>query len=340
MKKLGTAIIATGIVCLGAASSVQAVPQRVVLDTHLQGSPGAAGPVTTVAPLIAGEGYDIIVSGTASIWPVSQWSLSGSACGASEELPMFESPGTNNGPVGWDAETVFAVPPGANFYKFPCSPSEIPFLSTEHTRVGFELSTSGDSGFVHAVPLGGAPRTPTADHTYTYAVTGTGQPALFRFLDDPVADNYGVFMIEVLSAAECSAINCEASAIAASEEATSSASSVANSDLGRNGEVKGSKIVTLPAKCSSLRHFPIHFRVPRGVAIDHVAEYIDRHLVHRFSASVTAGIVRAGVDLRGLPTGRFTLELRVTTSRGEVLRTTRTYHTCISHRRRTVHKAY
>jgi hypothetical protein len=342
MKKLGMAIIATSIVCLGAASTIEAAPQTVELDTHLQGSPDSAGPVATPAPLTAGASYYVIVSGTMSIWPASQWSLSGRMCGEPEELPMFESPGALNGPVGWDAETVFAVPPYVNFYTFPCTASEIPFLSTEHTRVGFELSISGSSGFMHAVPVGGAPSTPTADHTYTYAVTGTGQPASFRFIDDPVSDDYGVFMIKVLTAAECAAVNCEGAAIAASKEASSTtpSSAVTTADLGGKGEVKSSKIVKLPAKCYSLRHFPIHFRVPRGVVIDHVVEYINGHLVHSFSKSVTADIVRAGVNLHGLPLGTFTLELRVTTSRGEVLRTIRTYHTCVPGKRQPPKKSH
>src|ERR1039458_8424573 len=206
MKQLGTAIVATCVVVLCGASAVQA-DQTVELNTHIQGSPDAAGPVSTATSLIAGEHYDVVITGTMSIWGATQWSAAGSQCGASEEQPLYPSPGAVNGPVGWDAETVFAVPPGVDFYSFSCVSSQIPFLSTAHSPGGFETSVSGAGGFAHLTPIGGNRSTPTAGHTYTYAVTGTGQPASFRFVDDPVTDDYGIFMIKVLTDRKSTRLN-------------------------------------------------------------------------------------------------------------------------------------
>lgn len=319
MRQLGKAIAAACVVCLCGVSGAQA-NQTVMLDTHVQGSAAAAGPVSTAGSLVTGAHYYVTVAGTMSIWGATQWSASGTQCGASEELPMFPSPGTVNGPTGWDAETVFAVPPGVNFYNFSCLSSQIPFQSTVHSPGGFQLSVSGVDGFSHVAPLGGERSTPTANHTYTYVVTGDGQPASFRFVDEPVSDDYGVFMIKVLTAAECAAINCEGAAAAAEDQTVSPAKG--------KGEVRGTSLVKLPTGCLSRRSFPVHFRVPQGVKVAKIVELINGHPVRSFSAKTAAHVVKAGVDLRGFPAGTFTFELRVTTTRGQVLRSIRTYHTC------------
>ncbi len=319
MGKLGTAIVAAFVICLATGTAAQA-EQQLTLNLQDEGSKGAAGPVLT-APLAAGAHYYAIVTGTGSIWAASQWSAPGIACGASEELPTFESPGVINGPVGWDAETVFAVPPGVNFYGFSCVPSKIPFQSTTHSPGGFQISVSGVGGFAHATPLGGERSTPTSGHSYTYSLIGTGLSAGFRFVDEPVADDYGEFMIKVLTSAECSAIDCEGSAAASNDQIVSA------STTGSSG-VKGTSLIKLPRACRSRRSFPIHFRIPRGVTVATIQELINGHLVHSFGTTTSAHVVKAGVNLRNFPAGTFRLELRVTTTRGQVLRSIRTYHTC------------
>lgn len=317
--------------CLAGPALAQA-ETALELDTHVPGSAESAGPISTPAPLAAGSHYDIIVSGTMSIWPASQWLAKGTVCGAAEEGPMFPSPGAENGPVGWDAETVFAVPPDVNFYAFSCVPAQMPFQSTEHSPGGFQIQVNGGSGFHHMAPIGGERKTPTATHTYTYAITGEGDPVAFRFVDDPVSDDYGVFKIKVLTAAECAAINCEEAASTSSDQTVPAGSTGVGS-----GGVLSSSVVHLPTQCHSRREFPVHFRVPRGVEVAKVVELINGRVVHSFSASVARHIVKAGVNLRGFPAGTFTLELRVTTTRGQVLRTIRTYHTC--KKKKAAHKA-
>jgi hypothetical protein len=320
-----TRLLGMAFVCLFAGSIV-AVPvaqadQTVLLDTHVQGSPGAAGPVSTSTPLSDGENYYAIVSGTMSIWGYAQWTLAGSVCGASEEQPLFPSPGTVNGQVGWDAETVFAVPPSVSFYNFSCATTKIPFLSTVHSPGGFQISVGGE--FAHMAPVGGERSTPTATHTYTYALTGAGEPASFRFVDDPVTDDYGMFEIKVLTAAECTAINCEGSAAPSQDQ------NVPTAEPGK-GQVLSSNVAQLPspAKCLSKRDFVVHLQIPHGVHVAKVVEFINGRKVHTFVHGVLANFVHAGVDLRGFPSGTFTLELRVTTTRSQVLRTRRTYHIC------------
>lgn len=321
-RRLRMATVLACASCLAGPALAHA-EQTLELDTHVPGSAESSGPISTPIPLAAGSRYDIIVSGTMSIWAAAQWTDKGTVCGASEEGPMFPSPGAVNGPVGWDAETVFAVPPDVNFYSFSCVPSQMPFESIEHSPGGFQIQVSGGSGFHHMTPLGGERKTPTATHAYTYGVTGTGDPAAFRFVDDPVGDDYGIFNIKVLTAAECAAINCEGAASTSSDQTVPPGST----GMGTGG-VLSSSVVHLPAQCHSRREFPVHFRVPRGVEVAKVVELINGRVVHSFSASVARHIVKAGVNLRGFPAGTFTLELRVTTTRGQVLRTIRTYHTC------------
>jgi hypothetical protein len=317
-RQLGMALLVSCAASLGVTSMTQAA-QTIALDTHVEGSAEAAGPVASPLVLTTGERYYVIVTGTVSIWPASQWSAAGSACGASEDFPEFPSPGATNGPVGWDAETVFAVPPEVNFFHFTCVTSEIPFQSTQHSPGGFQLSTAGS--FAHMTPIGGERSTPTAEHSYTYQVIGSGAPAAFRFVDDPVSDDYGVLMIKVLTAAECAAIGCEASAAASADQTVVPTT-------GGKGAVLGASLVRLPSRCYSRRSFPVHFRVPRGVAIVKIAELINGHLVRSFGAKVSKRLVTAGVNLKGLPAGTFTMELRLTSSRGQALRARRTYHTC------------
>src|SRR3954463_10154746 len=78
------------------------------------------GPDVSSSPLQSGAVYYVRVAGTASIWPRSQWTLQGTTCGAAEAGPMYPSPGVTNGPVGFDADTIFGIPPGVPFYNFRC----------------------------------------------------------------------------------------------------------------------------------------------------------------------------------------------------------------------------
>src|SRR5690349_359574 len=130
--------------------------QKLLLDS-------AGGEVNTAQPLSAGASYIVRVTGTASIWRIGQWSQPGTFCGVPEASPMFGSPATaRSGPVGWDAETVFAVPPKVNFRGFRCVPAQMPFHSTRQSPGGVRFNTGG--GFQHLEPIGGPFEVPRADH--------------------------------------------------------------------------------------------------------------------------------------------------------------------------------
>jgi hypothetical protein len=81
-----------------------------------------------------------------------------------------------DGPVGWDAFTVFA-----NAYEDACGAHDF-------------FQVDAGSGFRH--PTDAEPSGARA-HEYQFEIVGEGKPASFRYLDDPVSDNHGVFTIEV-----------------------------------------------------------------------------------------------------------------------------------------------
>ena len=51
--------------------------------------------------------------------------------------------------------------------------------------------------------------------------------------------------------------------------------------------------------------------------------------IAKFARSPQGKRVTAPVDLRGLPKGRYKVEIRITTSTGRVIKGTRRYRTCV-----------
>ena len=80
----------------------------------------------------------------------------------------------------------------------------------------------------------------------------------------------------------------------------------------------------------SRRNFVIRLRQPTGVRIRRTRVLVNGK---RTRIRKVAGRFRARVDLRGLPKGRFTVKLRVTTRDGRTLKGTRRYRTCADKRR-------
>lgn len=310
---------------LASAAPAPAI-QTLQLDTRvvLGSKPDVAGPVTTAQPLAAGQTYFAVITGTASIWRPSLWAEHGTPgpCGTPENAPLTPSPGVTNGPVGLDAETVFAIPPRIMFQDFKCGTQPFPFDTILHTTGALQIDVG--NGFSHTEPLGGPYNTPRSDHTYTYQLTGTGAPVSFRFMDFPLADNYGVFTMQVLTAAECAAVSCNGSPMTPATTTTAA------------GGVAGSHVVQAPQSvtCKSRRHFIVHFFVRHGVKIAQVVVFVNGHLIGRAMGTPT---VRTPLDLRGLPRGAFVLDMRGVSSRGVLFADERRYHTCvvkiISHRR-------
>jgi hypothetical protein len=92
-----------------------------------------------------------------------------------------------DGPVGADAELVFARPSAS---ARRCSS---PHLPTRWSN--FQLSAAKKNGFSDPTPVGGEVERPSRDHAYTYVVKTRGFPIRFRLSDTPASDNYGQLRI-------------------------------------------------------------------------------------------------------------------------------------------------
>jgi hypothetical protein len=269
--------------------------------------------VNTAASLAAGQRYMAIVSGTVSIWSAEQWrSHDAEVCGAPESAPITPSSDATNGPTGWDADTVFGVPSGVFFNDFTCVPSQIPFHSLKQSSQGFQINTG--AGFQHVEPFGGARSVPRADHTYVYDLTGSGQPAGFKFSDQPANDNYGVLKIQVLTAAECAAIQCQGPSASRSGDQTTTPSTTVDST-----------VFQLPRTCVSRRRITIHVRKLHGVKLVKATVTLGKKT---FKVVTGKALLRSTIDLRGLPKGSYEISIKGRTSRGQILTAHRSYRTC------------
>jgi hypothetical protein len=76
--------------------------------------------------------------------------------------------------------------------------------------------------------------------------------------------------------------------------------------------------------CASRRLLRIHVRQPRGVTITKATVTLNGKRV----ATRTGEKVTTVINLRGLPKGRFTVKITLTTSDGRTIVGSRTYHTC------------
>jgi hypothetical protein len=315
LKTLCTGTLAT-LACLLAPLPAGAAE---TIDVDLNTNSTRAGAVRSATVLAAGQRYVVAVVGTGSIWGVSQWSNRGATCGGPEERPLIASPGVENGPVGWDAETVFAVPPGVSFFP-RCSAANIPFHVPTQSGGGFKMDI-GD-GFKHREPLGGERSVPRADHRYVYEIDGRGQAAALAFLDESEQrrpDDYGIIRVTIWTDAECAAINCRAGTDRASDN-------VAPVPGARLPGAANASDITLPSSrsCASRRRFDVQLRQRRGVRFVRATVALNGKVVK----TVRRGSIRAKIDLRGLPRGAFTVVIRATTSRGQLLTSRRKYRTC------------
>ena len=95
--------------------------------------------------------------------------------------------------------------------------------------------------------------------------------------------------------------------------------------------IKPSQVITLPSTkvCVSRRSFRIRLRAPAGVTIASAAVFVNGK-----RADVVKGKrLSAPVNLTGLPKGRFSVKITVTTATGRKVTDTRRYKTCAPKRR-------
>lgn len=191
MRSSWTATLAAGVVLAGGADA--SAGETLFLDTYKPGTGNVAGPVTTQDPLTAQGLYFVSIDGTFSY--ANAYNSNRVICGTSEPAPMYPSPGTINGPVIADAETVFGFPVTPPFNTCESSGRELPY----HERA--LQADLGDGVFKHLEPVDGPYSEPRADHTYRYVVQGTGTAVSFSWrLRNSTRDNYGQLRI-VLTAA-------------------------------------------------------------------------------------------------------------------------------------------
>jgi hypothetical protein len=303
---------------LAVTAGTASAAEQVVLDLGDSATETTAVGASTV--LETGQPYVISVTGTGSIWSADHWKRPG-ICGAPESKPMLASPGVENGLVGWDAETVFAVPAGVGFLR-ECSPNAIPLHVKARSGGGFKINLG--PRFSHFEPAGGERATPRADHTYHYELKGEGQAPRFSFFDESTEgrrnDNYGKLAITIRTPAECAAVNCLATA-GREFDKQAPAAALAGAPAAAN-----SPNLTLPSnrKCASRRKFQIRIKEPRGVKFRRATVTLN----DRVFKVVRQGRLKATIDLSGLPPGRFKIRIAATTTRGQILRSTRSYRTC------------
>jgi hypothetical protein len=97
--------------------------------------------------------------------------------------------------------------------------------------------------------------------------------------------------------------------------------------------IKPSSVFTLPSskKCVSRRSFRIRIRQPKGVKLISATVTVNNKRVKTLKGKR----ITAGVDLRGLPKGRFTVTVSAKTADGRTVKETRKYRTCASSKKKT-----
>jgi len=161
--------------------------ERLMLDANERRADGAAGPMHTKRRLRRGARYRVTVQGTLSFYPPAMWMTPPTGhviCGTPEPLPMFTLPGQVTGPVGFDAEMMYAVPTG---------PAHCGRLGLPRPWKNFQMA----AGRRFAHPGAGRRTRPNSAHRYQYRVRGLGRPLRFRLIDSQATDNYGALKITV-----------------------------------------------------------------------------------------------------------------------------------------------
>lgn len=187
------------------------------LESFQPGNPGFAGPVVTKGYLPAGKLYVAQVRGTVSYYSKDIWLHPSHShrwtmvCGVPERQPQYRSPHRPRGPVGVDAEFLFARP----WTLTNCLKHPLP-----HHWTNFQIKDDVMS-YHHIAALGPLLTAPAANHTYRYPLVGANARARFRLKDIPGTwDNYGILKITVRRA---TAADCANGQYAAFGEATQAA---------------------------------------------------------------------------------------------------------------------
>lgn len=149
--------------------------------------------VTSRIVIPRGADYVATVSGTFSYYAARAYGhfthKEQVLCGTPESAPEYSGSAGGTGPVGFDAEFVFARP----WVSGRCARAHLP------VRWGnFEMANA--THWRHPTILGDLPSAPSAGHTYYFAVVGENRPVKFRLADVYPRDNYGILRIQLAPA--------------------------------------------------------------------------------------------------------------------------------------------
>ncbi len=131
----------------------------------------------------------ITVRGTLSFYPAALWLMPEPPrliCGRPEPRPLFAAADQPVGPVGFDAESIFAL---------PTTSAHCDRLRPPRPWGNFQIAVG--TQFTDRRPLPARRRRGDRSHTYRYRLSGRGRRARFRLVDSHATDNYGQLHIRV-----------------------------------------------------------------------------------------------------------------------------------------------
>jgi hypothetical protein len=286
------------------ASAALSSAETVYLDAFDPANDGDAGPVSTSDVLAPGVLYMADVSGTFSPFNATVWAFHNAAhCGTVEPAAMTPSPGGVDTVVGQDAETRFGIP-----WKWRCP-------SLPQHGGGFQIDAG--SGFTHPPTADGVLSTPNADHSYSYPLVGQGQPARFRIIDNPTADDNGILTITVRQASESGQAPVAAAPGTAAHTTTASAGATA----------------VLPSNKTCLRKRKISLRLKarKGDAITAASVRVNGRTIRRVKRTHRAArrVLALHVKVAGSrKTGRASVLVSARTRHGRVVVARKVYKVC------------
>jgi hypothetical protein len=281
------------------ATAALTAPETLRLDAFDPANDGDAGPVATSDVLQVGRQYVADVSGTFSPFNAKVWAFHDpSGCGSLEPHPMTPSPGAVDTVVGQDAEVRFGIP-----WKWRC-----PALP-QHGG-GFQMDVG--AGFSHFAAVGGPYSAPTPGHFYSYPMVGQGQPARFRIVDNPTADDNGILTIVVRPAEAAPAPAPEAPAA--------------------EPQIDSAPTTVLPSNktCLRTRRIFLRLKARKGDAITGATVRVNGRTVrsvHRRRGH-TRRVLDMYVKVAGKRTGRASVVVVARTRRGKAVVTRKRYRLC------------
>jgi hypothetical protein len=307
--------------------------------------PKLTGDWTVATPLIGSFGtldtdpgaHKVVVSITRS-GTLTVYSTPASACAAAS-WPRYHHDNDNSGAYETDA-----VDPGVPM-NAAVSGAALTFLSPGNdllcgTADHYQLATSASpitpESFASAQPIANPPAPQIADTPQSITLpAGTQRYVAVRAID--AQGNIGLpASLDTGTSAPAGGTPGSGPLVSPSGPGTPPRTVTPHKQAG------GVSILGLPpsGRCLSKRSFVIHLRAPAGQRLARVRVYVNRRLVRL----LTGRSLRAPIDLRGLPRGRFEVKIVARTTRGRILSSARHYHTCApkrksKHRRTSKHPA-